>query len=124
MDAARVEITVRRPDGETDIVSGGKITHMTDRVWAMMQDATRKAGRGECISYINIAASETPAQALLAEIRSLTDQATNTADSNPAKSINLSARAMELKREWDANYADNYNTNECPNAGDSTLDTE
>jgi len=55
MSEQKVEITVRRPDGSVEIVNP-KQDYLTDGLFAAMRDATRKAGRGELISYRNVAA--------------------------------------------------------------------
>lgn len=50
-----VVLTVRRPDGTTETVdASAKFPHgLTDSIFAQVQAATRKAGRGEVLSYEN-----------------------------------------------------------------------
>lgn len=50
-----VELVVRRPDGSTETVdASAKFPHgLTDSIFAQVQAATRKAGRGEVLSYQN-----------------------------------------------------------------------
>lgn len=51
--ATTTKITVKRPDGETEImdISAKFQNGITDQLFAAMKNATRKAGRGELLSY-------------------------------------------------------------------------
>ena len=52
---ARTEITIKRPNGEIEIVTP-KFTELNDNLFSQIKKATADAGRGECLSYKNIAA--------------------------------------------------------------------
>lgn len=54
--AARCEITIRRPNGDIEVVVHPKITAMDAATWARMCKINRDAGRGECLSYRNVPA--------------------------------------------------------------------
>ncbi|BDD88712.1 hypothetical protein [Desulfofustis limnaeus] len=52
----KVEIKVRRPNGETETVIHPKIDYMTDGLFRQINQAMEKAGRGQMTSYRNIEA--------------------------------------------------------------------
>jgi hypothetical protein len=48
------EITIRRPNGNIEKVITEKFGSLNYNLWNQMIIATRKAGRGECLSYRKI----------------------------------------------------------------------
>jgi len=48
------QITVRRPNGQTETMRHPKVTEMTPALWAQFCSAMAKAGRGEGVSYQNL----------------------------------------------------------------------
>jgi hypothetical protein len=56
-DYAHAELTIRRPNGEIEVVAlhPAKFPVMTDTLFARMKKANLDAGRGECLSYRNVA---------------------------------------------------------------------
>jgi len=53
---SKVEITVRRPNGQIETAVSPKFERLNDILFAKMVKATKDAGRGECLSYRNIEA--------------------------------------------------------------------
>lgn len=51
---AGVELTIRRPDGTTEVKVVTHWSSMDDRLFSRIREETRKAGRGECLSYRNL----------------------------------------------------------------------
>lgn len=45
------EITVKRPNGEIEIVTNDKFAVINDTLFGKMREATRNAGKGELLSY-------------------------------------------------------------------------
>lgn len=56
ISAKRCEVTVKRPDGKIETVVHPKITHLNDALLVQVNKAMAAAGRGEILSYRNIAA--------------------------------------------------------------------
>lgn len=59
------ELTVRRPNGEIEVVRGNGFTALNDKLFARVKTESAKAGRGELLSYRNVtkAASYTTTEA-------------------------------------------------------------
>ncbi len=54
IEKRKVEITVKRPNGEIETMIHPKIEYMTDGIFRQMNKAMEKAGRGIVVSYKNI----------------------------------------------------------------------
>lgn len=54
IEQRKVEITVKRPNGEIEIIIHPKIDWMNDQIFAQMNKAMKDAGRGVCLKYRNI----------------------------------------------------------------------
>lgn len=54
IEARKVEVTVKRPDGKIETIIHPKVDYMTPALWSQMTKAMRDANRGECVSYRNI----------------------------------------------------------------------
>ena len=61
---SHVELTVRRPNGNVEVVSNDKLTQINDRTFAQIVAQTKAAGRGDVLSYTNVSKNvvETDAQ--------------------------------------------------------------
>lgn len=51
---SHVMLTVVRPNGITEVVRHPKFTQISVGEFKAMQDATRKAGKGELVNYENV----------------------------------------------------------------------
>jgi len=47
-------ITIKRPNGDLEVVTAPGTKTLNDRLFSRIAEATKRAGRGECISYRNI----------------------------------------------------------------------
>jgi hypothetical protein len=56
----KIEITVKRPTGDIEIVTKMEMKGWTDARFEDAKKATREAGRGELLSYKNIPVKVTP----------------------------------------------------------------
>lgn len=52
--ASHVELTIRRPDGNIEVVRHPKFAAINDQIFAQLVSATKAAGRGDILSYANI----------------------------------------------------------------------
>ena len=52
----KCQITVKRPNGQIETITHPSIDYMVDGVFAQMKTAMLSGGRGEAVSYKNIAA--------------------------------------------------------------------
>lgn len=50
----RAEITIRRPNGNVETVPAPGTKELNDKLFARIKEATKSAGRGECLSYENL----------------------------------------------------------------------
>lgn len=50
----RIEITIKRPEGDIERVITEKFGDLNQALWQKMINTTRAAGRGECLSYKKI----------------------------------------------------------------------
>lgn len=51
---SHVELTVRRPNGDTEVIRHPSLTSINDKVFAQIAASTKAAGRGEVLSYSNV----------------------------------------------------------------------
>lgn len=52
---SHTELTIRRANGEIEVVRAQNIAFgMTDAKFAAIKKATKAAGRGDCLSYVNV----------------------------------------------------------------------
>lgn len=100
-----VEITVRRPNGQTEMVEK-PLNGMTPALWAQIIIQTRQAGRGECLSYRIVAApvvALTPAETERRRIWGLLAAADRRAD-YPEECIRLRMQADKALAAWREQY--------------------
>lgn len=50
----RADITIRRPNGNIEVVAAPGTKELNDKLFSRINAATKEAGRGECLSYENI----------------------------------------------------------------------
>jgi len=50
----KIEITVRRPEGNIEKVITEKFGNLNKALWQKMIETTRSSGKGECLSYRKI----------------------------------------------------------------------
>lgn len=53
------ELTIRRPNGETEVVRANGFTALNDQRFARVKTETAKAGRGDVLSYRNVTKAAT-----------------------------------------------------------------
>lgn len=100
-----MELTIKRPDGTTEIISRPDLTWIRDAQFAKIQEANRKAGRGEVVSYRLVETDDrTPAERERGEIDALYAKAERYRDTNPARCIEKRKEADALKAAWIAKY--------------------
>lgn len=56
IEKAKVELTIKRANGEIETVTTEKFGEISERIFNRIKEETAKAGRGEVLSYTNIPA--------------------------------------------------------------------
>lgn len=110
--ASHVELTIRRPNGDIEVVrprvpgqQDRYMTRMTEREFELFRRHTREAGRGEILSYANVTKTVTIDPATLAEMQAASD-----AEERYNKSTRAVYAAMDAYREGHRDGSDNDNT--------------
>jgi|GEM_PF-3102599 len=60
---SHVDLTVRRPNGNVEVVRNDKLIQINDRTFAQIVAQTKAAGRGDVLGYTNVTATHTETDA-------------------------------------------------------------
>jgi hypothetical protein len=102
-ETMKVEVTIRRPNGQIETITHPNISFMTAPMWEAMKKAMLAANKGECLSFQNIipqlSKSETERSRISKMFRRAADLM-HGSDTNPAAGIELEKKARAELAEW------------------------
>ena len=104
----KVTLTIQRPNGETETVNATEtlgLVGMTDAIFARIRRDTRRAGRGDVLSYeIVTEDTRTEAERAMDEVRRLEDEAERLYERDPVSAITARKVATEAREAHEAKY--------------------